>query len=312
MRERVKSKKERVPEVRAARVRIARSALLLLLPFAFLLFTSVTALAQGWGQGPPPRKAPIPAGEKPRDLEEVRIDQRLDESLPLDAVFRDENGAEVKLGSYFGSKPVVLALVYYSCPMLCNQVLNGMTSGLDVLKVFSIGKEFEVVTVSFDPRETPELAREKKATYLKWYTREGAAEGWHFLTGDQANIDRLTEAAGFHYKWDEKTTQFIHASGIMIATPDGKLARYFYGIEFAPKDLRLGLVDASAGKIGSPVDQLLLYCYHYDPASGKYGAAVMNIMRLGGALTLIAIFAMFLAFRIRGASNKRATAGGIV
>jgi protein SCO1/2 len=272
----------------------------------------MSALAQSWGQGPPPRHAPIPAGEKPRDLEEVRIDQRLDETLPLDAVFRDENGDEVKLGAYFGSKPVVLALVYYSCPMLCNQVLNGMTSGLDVLKAFSIGREFEVVTVSFDPRETPELARQKKETYMQWYKREGAAEGWHFLTGDQANIDRVTEAAGFYYKWDEKTTQFIHASGIMIATPDGKLARYFYGIEYAPKDLRLGLVEASAGRIGSPVDQLLLYCYHYDPASGKYGAAVMNIMRLGGAATIIAIIAMFIVFRMRGLSARRASAGGIV
>lgn len=285
-------------------------ALGLLLPFAFFFVSS--ALAQSWGQGPPPRKAPIPAGEKPRDLEDVRIDQNLDEQLPLDALFRDENGNEVRLGSYFGSKPVVLAFVYYTCPMLCNQVLNGMTSGLDVLKAFSIGKEFEVVTVSFDPRETPELARQKKETYINWYKREGAAEGWHFLTGDQANIDRLTEAAGFHYKWDEKTSQFIHASGIMIVTPDGKLARYFYGIEYAPKDLRLGLVEASAGKIGSPVDQLLLYCYHYDPASGRYGAAVMNIMRLGGAATVIAIIAMFIVFRMRGGSTRRASAGGIV
>ncbi len=285
-------------------------AAILLVPITFLIVTA--ALAQSWGQGPPPRKAPIAAGEKPRDLEEVRIDQRLNEPLPLDAVFRDENGTEVKLGDYFRGKPVVLSLVYYSCPMLCNQVLNGMTSGLDVLKAFSIGKEFEVVTVSFDPRETPELARQKKETYMKWYKREGAAEGWHFLTGDQSSIDRLTEAAGFHYKWDEKTTQFIHASGIMIATPEGKLARYFYGIEYAPKDLRLGLVEASEGKIGSPVDQLLLYCYHYDPASGKYGAVVMNMMRLGGAAMLIAIIAMFIVFRVRGHSARRENAGGIV
>ena len=242
----------------------------------------------------------------------MRIDQRLDEPLPLDAVFLDESGSEVKLGAYFGSKPVVLALVYYSCPMLCNQVLNGMTSGLDVLKTFNIGKEFEVVTVSFDPRETPELARQKKETYIAWYKREGAAEGWHFLTGDQPNIDRLTQAAGFHYKWDEKTNQFIHASGIMIATQDGKLARYFYGIEYGPRDLRLGLVEASAGKIGGPVDQLLLYCYHYDPASGKYGAVVMNMIRLGGALTVIAIIAMFVVFRVRGLSVRRERAGGIV
>jgi protein SCO1/2 len=235
----------------------------------------------------------------------------LDESLPLDAVFRDESGAEVKLGDYFGSKPVVLALVYYSCPMLCNQVLNGMTSGLDVLKAFSIGSEFDVITVSFDPRETPELARQKKETYIKWYKREGAAEGWHFLTGDQRNIDRLTEAAGFHYKWDEKTSQFIHASGIMIVTPEGKLARYFYGIEYAPKDLRLGLVEASAGKIGSPVDQLLLYCYHYDPRSGKYGLMVMSLMMAGGALTVIAMIGMFIVFRRRELSARRENARGI-
>jgi len=290
--------------------RIYRSAHSLAL--IFYLFTFSSAFAQSWGQGPPPRHAPIPAGEKPRDLEDVRIDQKLDEPLPLDAVFRDENGDAVQLGRYFGNKPVVLALVYYSCPMLCNQVLNGMTSGLDVLKAFSIGKEFDVVTVSFDPRETPELAQQKKETYLAWYKRGSAAEGWHFLTGDQSNIDRLTQAVGFHYKWDDKTSQFIHASGIMIATPDGKLARYFYGIEYAPKDLRLGLVEASSGKIGSPVDQLLLYCYHYDPESGRYGAAVMNMMRLGGALTVIAIIAMFIAFRKRGESTRRASEGGIV
>lgn len=280
--------------------------------FSVFMLLVTSGFAQSWGQGPPPRRAPIPAGERPRDLDDVRIDQKLDGPLPLDAKFRDENGHEVRLGDYFGSKPVVLALVYYSCPMLCNQVLNGMTSGLDVLKSLSIGKEFEVVTVSFDPRETPDLAREKKDTYLSWYKRDGAADGWHFLTGDQTNIDRLTEAAGFYYKWDPKTNQFIHASGIMIATSDGKLARYFYGIEYAPKDLRLGLVEASAGKIGSPVDQLLLYCYHYDPSSGKYGAAVMNLMRLGAVLTLMAIIAMFVVFRVRGASLRRANQGGVV
>jgi protein SCO1/2 len=280
--------------------------------FSILLLMVASGFAQSWGQGPPPRRAPIPAGEKPRDLDDVRIDQKLDGPLPLDAKFRDEHGNEVRLRDYFGSKPVVLALVYYSCPMLCNQVLNGMTSGLDVLKTLSIGKEFEVITVSFDPRETPDLAREKKETYLSWYKREGAADGWHFLTGDQSNIDRLTESAGFHYKWDAKTNQFIHASGIMIATSEGKLARYFYGIEYAPKDLRLGLVEASAGKIGSPVDQLLLYCYHYDPSSGKYGAAVINLLRIGAALTLIAIIAMFVAFRVRGTSTRRASHGGLV
>jgi protein SCO1/2 len=192
--------------------------------------------------------------------------------------------------------------------MLCNQVLNGMTSGLDVLKAFSIGREFEVVTVSFDPRETPELARQKKETYINWYKREGAAEGWHFLTADQSSINRLTEAVGFRYKWDEKTTQFIHASGIMIATPDGKLARYFYGIEYAPRDLRLGLVEASAGRVGTPVDQVLLYCFHYDPASGKYGPVIVNIIRLGGLLTL-AILGVSLVAMSRRRARALAAAG---
>ena len=276
------------------------------------LFIAGSALAQSWGQGPPPRKAPIPAGDKPRDLEEVRIDQRLNEALPLDAKFRDENGNEVRLGDFFGKKPVVLALVYYSCPMLCNQVLNGLTSSLDVLKAFSIGKEFDVVTVSFDPGDSPEVARQKKDTYISWYKRDTAAEGWHFLTGDQSNITRLTEAAGFYYKRDDKSAQFIHASGIMVATPEGKLSRYFYGIEYAPKDVRLGLVEASDGKIGSAVDQLLLYCYHYDPASGKYGLMVLNLMMAGGILTLMAMIVMFIVFRRRELSARRAEAGGMV
>jgi len=286
-----------------------------LFTFSFLLFTfyflPTSAQAQAWGQGPPPRQAPSPAGQKPRELDEVGIEQRLDNSLPLDAVFRDEEGNQKQLGDYFGKKPVVLAIVYYSCPMLCNQVLNGMASGLDVLKTFDIGKEFEVVTVSFDPKETPSLAQQKKETYMKWYKREGAAAGWHFLTGDEASIHRLTEAVGFHYKWDERTNQFIHASGIMIATPDGRLARYFYGIEYAPRDLKLGLIEASAGKIGSPVDQLLLYCYHYDPAAGKYSAAVINLIRIGAAITLIAMAAMFIAFKRRATLARRADAGGI-
>ena len=313
MRVTVKSKRGKEPKFSGVRARLARRiacAFLLLFPFSFSLFPSLSA--QSWGQGPPPRRVPIPAGEKPRDLEEVRIDQRLDQPLPLDAVFRDESGNEVKLGAYFRDKPVVFALVYYSCPMLCNQVLNGMTSGLDVLKAFSIGKEFEVVTVSFDPSETPELAREKKDTYLKWYKRDGAAEGWHFLTGDQHNIDRLTQAAGFYYKWDERGHQFVHASGIMIATADGRLSRYFYGIEYAPKDLRLGLIESSAGKIGSPVDQLLLYCYHYDPASGKYGLIVMNLMMIGGVLTVTAMIVMLIVFRRRELSSRGANVGGIV
>ena len=187
-----------------------------------------------------------------------------------------------------------------------------MTSSLKTLAAFSIGKEFEVVTVSFDPRETAELAAEKKIPYIQWYKREGAAEGWHFLTGDKAAIDRLTDAVGFHYEYDPQTDQFAHASGIMIATPEGKLARYFYGIEYAPKDLRLGLVEASNNKIGSPVDQLLLYCFHYDPSSGKYGFMVINMVRLGGLITIIGMVALLLILRRKSLVHKRESMGGII
>jgi protein SCO1/2 len=285
-----------------------------LLPAAFcILFcgSCLSASAQGWAQSPPPLSSDDPSGNKLRLLENVGIDQRLGEQLPLDLVFRDESGSTVRLGDYFGKKPVVLTLVYFTCPMLCNQVLNGLTSGLDVVS-FDIGKEFEVVTVSFDPRETSELARNKKQTYIDWYKRLGAAEGWHFLTGDQASIEKLTEAVGFHYKFDQSTDQFIHASGIMIATPQGKLARYFYGIEYAPKDLRLGLVEASDNKIGNPVDRLLLYCYHYDPAAGKYGAVVMNILRLAGIVTIAAVAVMLWLLKRRRPAAERISEGGMI
>lgn len=248
----------------------------------------------------------------PKALQEVGIDQKLNHQLPLDLVFRNENGEPVKLGDYFGKKPVVLSLVYYECPMLCTQVLNGMVSSFKVLS-FKAGDEFDVVTVSFDPRETSALASAKKKTYVGYLPeakRSAATSGWHFLTGDSENIKQLTEAVGFNYQFDEATNQFAHASAIMIATPEGKLARYFYGIEYAPKDLRLGLVEASQNKIGSPVDRLLLYCYHYDPATGKYGAVVMNMIRLGGIATLFGMVALFFAMRRRNARQVRLRAGG--
>jgi protein SCO1/2 len=252
-----------------------------------------------------------PAAGKVRLLEDVGIDQKLGDNLPLDITLRNENGSAVRLGSYFGERPVVLSLVYYKCPMLCNQVLNGLTSALDVVS-FDVGKEFDVVTVSFDPKETPELARSKKETYIQWYKRPGAAEGWHFLTGDKESIDKLTAAVGFHYKFDQSTDQFIHASGIMIATPQGKLSRYFYGIEYAPKDLRLGLIEASNNEIGNPVDRLLLYCYHYDPAAGKYGAAVMNILRAAGLFTVAGVVAMWWLLRRRRATPESVSTGGMI
>lgn len=241
----------------------------------------------------------------PAALNNVGIDQKLNEQVPLDLVFRDESGREVRLADYFNhGRPVIISLVYYECPMLCNQVLNGMTGSLRTLS-FDIGKEFDVLTVSFDPRETPQLAADKKASYIARYGRPGAEQSWHFLTGDQKSIDALTQAVGFRYAYDAATKQFAHASGIMLATPEGKLARYFYGIEYAPKDLRLSIVEASANKIGSPVDQLLLYCYHYDPASGKYGLVIMNVVRLGGIITVIGILALLVLLRRRNVASSQ-------
>jgi protein SCO1/2 len=286
-----------------------------------LLLTAHCSLLTAYGQLVPKANSPLyssrpyepraPSG-LPKALTGVGIDQKLNEQLPLDLVFRNETGEDVKLGSYFGKKPVVLSLVYYQCPMLCNQVLNGMVTAFRVM-AFKPGEEFEVVTVSFDPRETPALAAAKKNTYVDYLPeakRAGAASGWHFLTGDEASIKRIADAVGFRYHWDESTNQFAHASGIFIATPQGKLARYFYGIEYAPRDLRLGLIEAAENKIGSPVDQLLLYCFHYDPATGKYGAAVMNLMRVGGVLTVIAIVGLLLALRRRGSKRIDLPAGG--
>ena len=280
------------------------SAMLLVICF---FLGSLTVFAQ---PGPPGPSSPLygarpetgnPSTGLPSALREVRIEQKLDQQLPLDLVFRDESGQQVKLGQYFGKKPVVLALVYYDCPMLCTQVLNGMVTSFRVLP-FEIGDEFDVVTVSFDPRETNVLATAKKKIYVNYLPdrmRAGASNGWHFLTGDQANIEKLTEAVGFHYRYDEATKQFAHASAIMLTTPQGKLSRYFYGIDYPARDLRLGLIESSENKIGSPVDQLLLYCYHYDPATGKYGAAVMKVMRVAGVITMLGILAMLFLLKAR-------------
>ena len=259
--------------------------------------------------------APAPAGivradEKPEILKGVGIEQKLDAPLPLDAPLRDESGAAVRLGDYFGKRPVVLALVYFNCPMLCTQVLNGLVAALSVMSL-EAGRDFDVVAVSFDPRDTPSDARAKKEAYLTRYPRPNAAAGWHFLTGDAASIARITGAAGFGYRFDERLGQFAHASAIMVATPQGRLARYFYGIEYSPRDLRLGLVEASAGKIGTPVDQVLLYCFHYDPAVGKYGAVVIHIVRLAGAATVALLgVSLWLMSRRRAARLLRAAAGG--
>jgi protein SCO1/2 len=221
-------------------------------------------------------------------LQEVGIDQKLNESIPLGLEFRDESGKTVRLSDYFGKKPVILSLAYYECPMLCTYVLNGLVRSLRPLS-FNVGNEFEMITVSFDPTETSQLAAAKKAVYLKEYGRTGAESGWHFLTGDAEPIRQLTKAVGFKYKYDAQDKQFAHASGIMVLTPEGKLARYFYGIEYPSRDLRLALVEASQNKIGSRADQLMLYCFRYDPTTGKYSAYATNFVRLGGILTVIGL-----------------------
>ncbi len=233
----------------------------------------------------------------PEQLRNVGIDQKLNEQVPLDLVFKDETGREVQLGQYFGRKPVLLSLVYYECPMLCTMILNGMLRSMRAVKL-TAGEQYEVVTVSIDHRETPELAAAKKAEYVKQYGRPGAEKGWHFLTGDETSIRRLADAAGYRFKFDEKSGQFVHASGIMILTPQGKLARYLYGVEYPPRDLRLGLVEASNGKIGSPVDQVLLYCFHYDPSTGKYSLLIMNVIRALGAAT-VAVLGAFIILMLR-------------
>ncbi len=240
----------------------------------------------------------------PNALKSVGIEQKLNEQLPLDAEFKNENGESVKLGTYFNkNKPVILALVYYECPMLCNEVLNGLTGSLKGIS-FDVGKDFDVVAISFDARENekPDLAKNKKAGYLKRYGRTESENGWHFLTGNQENIDKVTKAAGFNYKFDEETDQFAHAGGVMMTTPEGKLARYFYGIDYSPKDLKFGLIESSEGKIGNPVEQLYLYCFHYDPATGKYGLMIINVMRLAAIATLLGIAGMLFGF---WRNNKR-------
>ena len=249
-----------------------------------ILMTASAVFGQGMTKG---MMSP-PANMRPPGLEQVGITQKLDTQLPLDLTFRDETGKTVQLKEYFGKKPVILNFAYYTCPMLCGELLKGLTTSLKGLK-FELGNEFDVVTVSIDPHDTPETATEKKAEYLQRYGHPERAAGWHFLTGSQESITALTKAAGFGYQYNEQTMQFAHATAIMIVTPQGKLAQYFYGVDFAPKDLRLGIVQASNEKIGNLVDQVLLYCYHYDPATGKYGAIVARVLKLSGLATVLGL-----------------------
>ena len=269
------------------------------------LLASGMAVAQGMG-GPVYK----PATPPPQILGNISIDQNLKQQVPLDLPFKDENGRDVKLSDYFGSKPVILSLVYYECPMLCTETLNGMVSAFKVLK-FDVGKEFNVVTISFDARETPALAAEKQKNYLRQYGRPGAEQGWHFLTGPQSSIDAVTKSVGFHYAWDQSTQQFAHATALFLLTPDGKIAQYYYGVEFSPRDLRFGIIEASQGKTGTVVDQVLLYCFHYDPRSGKYGAIITRVVQLAGGVTILLLGGFLIAmFRLEPKHRRTEATGG--
>jgi len=224
----------------------------------------------------------------PAPLREIGFDQNLGQFVPLDAELRDEDGRTVMLGDYFGKRPVVMLFAYYDCPMLCTMAINGLASALDVLSLVP-GKDFEIVTVSFDPRDTAVTATAKKTGYIARYKQPGAATAWHFLTGDQPSIDRLTRAAGFRYMWDKDTKQFAHPTGVIVLTPEGRLARYLFGIEYGPRDLRYAIVEASNGHVGSAVDALLLYCFHYDPMTGRYGVAIIRVIRLAAGVTVFGL-----------------------
>jgi protein SCO1 len=246
---------------------------------AGLMLTALPGIAAAQQMG-------IPAASLPMMVQGVGIDQNLNAQLPLESKFKDENGQVVRLGQYFRDKPVVLALVYYQCPGLCDLILNGLSHTMEQISL-NVGSDYEVVTVSFNPKETWQLANAKKANYIEKYNRSGAKEGWHFLTGDEASIKSLADTVGFHYKYDPVNNQFAHASAIYVITPEGRIARYFYGIEYKPRDFRLGLVEASANKIGTPADQVLLFCYHYDPTTGKYGMAITQVTRALGTATVL-------------------------
>jgi protein SCO1/2 len=265
-----------------------------------------------WAQGGPggARWTPgQPAEERPNLLQDVAFEQKLDAQVPGDLVFRDEDGKAVQLSEYLGKRPVILALVYYECPMLCTQILNGLVSALDILK-FDAGREYDVLAVSFNHREGPGLASAKKRAIVERYNRPGTEGGFHFLTGPEASILALSKTVGFRFRWDPEIKQYAHAAGVMVLTPEGRVSKYYYGIEYSPRDLRLGLVEASEKKIGTPVDQLLLYCYHYDPLTGKYGMVAMTAVRIGGAITILSLLAFWLTMWWRGRHAPRLAEAG--
>jgi protein SCO1/2 len=259
-----------------------------------LLCAAMLAPCAAWGQAQPLPVMQNPSGD-PALVKQIGLDQKLDAQIPLDLRFRDEQGAAVTLRQFFGRRPVILTLVYYQCPMLCTMVLNGVLNGAKAM-AFDIGNEYEIVTVSIDPTETPLLAESKRTMYAGLYGRPGAMTGWHFLTGEEAAIRQLASSVGFRYVYDKASEQYGHASGIMVLTPEGRVSRYFYGIEYAPRDLRFALVEASGGKVGTPVDQILLTCFHYDPMTGKYGLVISRVVRWAGLATILAIGTMIAVF----------------
>jgi protein SCO1/2 len=250
------------------------------IPLAILLALPALATAHGVEKEPYIKEEAF--------LKEVSFDQKLGAEVPLNLTFRDETGRAVTLGSYFGTRPVIMLLTYYNCTMLCPVLMDGLVRALRPLS-FDMGKQYTVLTVSINPRETPSMGAARKDVYIQRYDRKGASDGWHFLTGKEEAIRQLTQAVGFRYVYDAKKDEYAHAAGIMILTPHGKVSRYYYGVEFVPRDLRLALVEAAANSIGTPVDQLLLYCYHYDPLTGKYGLIIMNVLRLAGTATVFAL-----------------------
>ncbi|HEX5411596.1 MAG TPA: SCO family protein [Terriglobia bacterium] len=265
----------------------------------------VSKILQSRGfQGPPQGGASAQSSSVvPAQLKDVGIDQRLNNQIPLDLVFHDETGKTVRLGDYFGKKPVIISLIYFNCPQLCPMVENGLLESLREVR-FSIGDQYNVLTVSFDPKDTPSQAFMKRATYLSMYNRKGAAAGWHFLTGDEASITALTKALGFRYRYDPKIDQFSHATAIVVLTPQGRVARYFYGIRYPAGDVRLALVESSQGKIGSPVDAVLLYCSHYDPATGKYSLLISRVLFIAGIVTVVLLGGLLLVM-FRAGGGKR-------
>jgi protein SCO1/2 len=258
-----------------------------------------------YGQAAPKGELGQIPNQKPSILDQVGIDQHLNGRIPLDAAFLDENGQPVTLRKYFGEKPVIMTMVYYTCPMLCSEVLNGLTGSLNGIVRFNVGRDFNVVAVSFDPRDTPAAAKAEKKRYLERYRRAGSDQGLHFLTGKKDQIDAVAQALGFRYAWDPQISQYAHGSSIMLLTPDGHIAQYYYGIEYAPRDIQFGLIEASKGRIGTFTDKVLLYCYHYDPRQAKYGAAIFNILRLSGLVTVLVLGGFIVIMLRRDAAVAR-------